>query len=179
MKMICSILTLGLLSGFAVKAQTVSLVATAPVGETGLSTPLVVQTNQVVTLLHAYSPPEANPIGDQTRTPIIDVTINSNIFEYVQDLYLVVAGPATVQLKVKNTNTYYQNSCTVYATFRITDNEPQFSPSTAVVIPTDATGPVNIVLESSPDLVNWTGALPGTYGSTTTNRFFRVRAVRQ
>jgi hypothetical protein len=50
-------------------------------------------------------------------------------------------------------------------------------PSTAVVIPTDATGPVQIVLESSTDLVNWNAASPGTYGATTSNRFFRVRAV--
>ena len=52
-------------------------------------------------------------------------------------------------------------------------------PANAVVIPTDATGPVQIVLESSGDLVNWTSSLPGTYGNTYTNRFFRVRAIAQ
>lgn len=179
MKTIACILILGLLSGFTVMAQTSSLVATAPVAGIGLSTPLVVPANQVAKLLHAYSPPEANPDGDETRTPIIIVTINTNTFEYVQKLDLTVAGPATIQLKVKNTNTYFQDACTVYATFQITGNDPQMTPSTAVVIPTDATGPVNIVLESSPDLVNWTGALPGTYGTSSTNRFFRVRAIRQ
>jgi hypothetical protein len=179
MKTIFIILTLSLLSNFTLSAETVSLIATAPVAGIGLSAPLTVQTNQVAKLLHAYSPPEANPEGDQTRTPIIVVTIGTNSFEYVDDLDLVVAGPATIRLKVKNTNTYFQDPCTIYSTFQVTDNQPQFSPSTAVVIPTDATGPVNIVLESSPDLVNWTGALPGTYGSSTTNRFFRVRAVRQ
>ena len=179
MKTMLSILTFGLLVGFTVSAETVSLVATAPVGGTGYSTPLIVQTNQVAKLLHAYSPPEANPEGDETRTPIMVVTIGTNSFEYVMRLDLVVAGPATIKLKVKNTNTYFQDSCTVYATLQISDNAPQFSPSTAVVIPADATGPVNIILESSPDLVNWTGALPGTYGSSSTNRFFRVRAVRQ
>jgi hypothetical protein len=35
------------------------------------------------------------------------------------------------------------------------------------------------VLESSQDLVNWVPALPGTYGASTTNRFFRVRAIVQ
>jgi len=181
MKTISSILAFGLLSGFTVSAQTVSLVATAPVAGIGLSAPLAVQTNQVVKLLHAFMPPEANPSGDQTRTPIVDVTINTNTFEYVyvRGLDLVVAGPATIRLKVKNTNTFFQDSSSVYATFQIADNQPQFSPSTAVVIPADATGPVNIVLESSPDLLNWTGALPGTYGASTTKRFFRVRAVRQ
>jgi len=52
-------------------------------------------------------------------------------------------------------------------------------PTSAVVIPTDATGPVNVILESSTDLVTWTAANPGTYGASTTKRFFRVRAVNQ
>jgi hypothetical protein len=58
-----------------------------------------------------------------------------------------------------------------------TPSNPTMIPANCVVIPTDATGPVQILLESSPDLVNWTGALPGTYGASSTSRFFRVRAV--
>ena len=50
-------------------------------------------------------------------------------------------------------------------------------PSNTVVIPTDASGPVEIVMESSKDLVNWTRAEPGTYGADTPKRFFRIRAV--
>lgn len=64
-------------------------------------------------------------------------------------------------------------------TYRIESKEVQPLPSTSVVIPSDATGPVEIKLESSSDLVNWQDALPGIYGATTTNRFFRVRAIRQ
>jgi len=65
-------------------------------------------------------------------------------------------------------------------TFTITTPTPQsMVPVNAVVIPTDAKGPVQIVLESSGDLVNWVSALPGTYGNTYSNRFFRVRAVAQ
>lgn len=52
-------------------------------------------------------------------------------------------------------------------------------PTSAVVIPTDATGPVKIILESSTDLVTWTEANPGSYGASTSKRFFRVRAVNQ
>jgi len=51
--------------------------------------------------------------------------------------------------------------------------------SNAVVIPADAAGPVNILLESSTDLVTWTAASPGTYGSSTVRRFFRVRGAAQ
>jgi hypothetical protein len=52
------------------------------------------------------------------------------------------------------------------------------APSTAVVIPADQAGPVQIILESSTDLITWTAALPGSYGTSTEKRFFRVRAVR-
>ena len=52
-------------------------------------------------------------------------------------------------------------------------------PTNTVVIPTDATGPVNIILEQSEDLMNWTAANPGSYGASTPKRFFRVRAEKQ
>ena len=65
--------------------------------------------------------------------------------------------------------------------YRLKDNIATTTtiPTSAVVIPTDATGPVNVILESSTDLVTWTQANPGTYGASTTKRFFRVRAVNQ
>ena len=66
-------------------------------------------------------------------------------------------------------------------TLRLKDNIATTTtiPTSAVVIPTDATGPVKIILESSTDLVTWTEANPGSYGASTTKRFFRVRAVNQ
>jgi hypothetical protein len=55
-----------------------------------------------------------------------------------------------------------------------------YVPADAIVIPTSATGNVQIILESSADLANWTAANPGTYSaSSATNRFFRVRAAVQ
>ena len=54
---------------------------------------------------------------------------------------------------------------------------PGFLPSNTVVIPSDANGNIEIILESSVDLVTWTAALPGVYGGTDDKRFFRVRAV--
>lgn len=42
----------------------------------------------------------------------------------------------------------------------------------------DYTNLVFIVLESSIDLVTWNAASPGTYGTQTDKRFFRVRAQR-
>lgn len=51
-------------------------------------------------------------------------------------------------------------------------------PLNAVVIPSDSSGPVQIILESSEDMVNWNSANPGTYGASTNERFFRIRAIQ-
>ena len=51
-----------------------------------------------------------------------------------------------------------------------------YLPQNTVVIPTDAGGPVQILLESSIDLLTWSPVSPGTYGASTASRFFRVRA---
>jgi hypothetical protein len=51
--------------------------------------------------------------------------------------------------------------------------------STSVVIPSSATGDVDVKLEQSADNVTWTECLPGTYNSSTVKRFFRLRAVEK
>jgi len=83
-----------------------------------------------------------------------------------------ISGP--VRIRSSDGSSYF-------LTIRLKDNiaTTTTTPTSAVVIPTDATGPVNIILESSTDLVTWTAANPGTYGASTTKRFFRVRAVNQ
>ena len=62
-------------------------------------------------------------------------------------------------------------------TYEVSSPGSQFQPSTGVVIPEDGTGTVTVIMESSADLVNWTQALPGTYGRTEPRRFFRLRIV--
>jgi len=51
--------------------------------------------------------------------------------------------------------------------------------STAVVVPSNATGDVDVLLEQSTDMITWTQCLPGTYNASTQKRFFRVRAVEK
>ena len=94
-----------------------------------------------------------------------------------------VAGPATLTLSLPG-----EEDMTVgegcLLTYKMTDNPTSstaVSPivGTAVVIPSDAAGPVQIILESSTDLVNWVTATTGSYGASTQRRFFRVRAVAQ
>jgi len=52
------------------------------------------------------------------------------------------------------------------------------TPANAVVIPEDATGQYQVILESSTDLITWTAANPGNYGGSTEKRFFRTRIVK-
>lgn len=81
-----------------------------------------------------------------------------------------IVGPCTLEL--------YGGGYAAYEITRASEGTSSL-PSNSVVIPTDATGDVEIILESSTDLVNWTAAIAGTYGSSTEKRFFRVRAVAQ
>ena len=126
------------------------------------------------------------------------VTISNNISFYsfsqqiAQSQNLpVVIGPATISLTNADGCTTPLSYFTVQTVSLLTDTNStstnsttqtnpawQSIPSTAVVIPSDSNGPVIIVLESSVDMVNWVPALPGTYGTSSTNRFFRVRAQR-
>ena len=115
-----------------------------------------------------------------SNLPVIAVYGTSNFTGTVYNGYAyntlsvgTIVGPAS--LVVENSPGFR------IVTFRLRDNTSTTTttPTSAVVIPTDATGPVDVILESSTDLVNWTQANPGTYGASTTKRFFRVRAVNQ
>jgi hypothetical protein len=93
---------------------------------------------------------------------------------------ILATGPCAVTFSIASqqggtTNAY---SYTVLRQVAATNSSTfQSIPSTAVVIPSDSGGPVNILLESSPDLINWYPSMPGQYGASYTNRFFRVRAI--
>lgn len=84
-------------------------------------------------------------------------------------------GPLQLRLRAEaGSNVRY------FIYYKLTDNvgTSGSQEGQTVVIPEDATGTVEIKLESSKDLVNWTAANPGIYDPTTVeNRFFRVRAV--
>ena len=127
----------------------------------------------------------ARVLSGKLATPSkLTVTLNGSNFDYLSGDFSgsspsigyipgppIIAGPATITLVCNN-------SSPVFCSVEVKGPTEQLMPSTAVVIPADSGGPVNITLESSTDLITWTGALPGTYGTSTTNRFFRVRAER-
>jgi hypothetical protein len=49
----------------------------------------------------------------------------------------------------------------------------------SIVVPSNAVGDVDVLLEQSNDMITWTQCLPGTYNASTQKRFFRVRAVEK
>jgi hypothetical protein len=172
-------LTLGCLGATAQTVQYVTLY-TAP----GMAN-YPVQTNQVISLVGfswyyatgtgVYGNcPDGRPLnltpftanGAGVPSPIIGAQIPQ-----------MVTGLTNIGVSANGVNV------SPWATFQITTPATanvisNYVPADAIVIPASATGDVQIILESSPDLVNWTAANPGTYGaSSATNRFFRVRAV--
>jgi hypothetical protein len=87
----------------------------------------------------------------------------------------IIAGPATIRLKV-----YGLSAVPTIATLSITraNSVANVIPANAVVIPEDAGGQFQVILESSTDLLNWAAANPGSYGGSTAKRFFRTRIAR-
>jgi hypothetical protein len=107
----------------------------------------------------------------------------TNLPAYNDRWHVLIAGPAVLTLSIQDSvDIQIGQGCLL--TYKLTDNaspDAQISPftGTSVVIPSDAAGPVQIILESSTDLLNWAVAIPGSYGASTERRFFRVRAVTQ
>lgn len=94
------------------------------------------------------------------RAPMINVTGS-----YHRD----IDGPVTVAL--------YEGQTT--GVFKIVTKDGAMTPSGTIVIPADHKGPVHIKLECSSDMVNWTDATPGIYQASVSNRFFRIKGLRQ
>ncbi|MDP3850538.1 MAG: hypothetical protein Q8Q59_08550 [Luteolibacter sp.] len=102
--------------------------------------------------------------------------MDSNAFNQPAPKNFFIPGPATITMTVGS-------QATATCSYRLFPNGASVPvanlPSNSVVIPSNASGSVSIILESSSDFVTWTAANPGTYAPTTQNRFFRVRAVQQ
>jgi hypothetical protein len=92
----------------------------------------------------------------------------------VKDLNPVFVGPGNVYVLASD------GPSLATAAVRVTraSETGGYLPTNTVVIPTDPSGQVEILMESSTDLVNWTSATPGTYVTSSEKRFFRIRAER-
>lgn len=86
---------------------------------------------------------------------------------------------------IEKSNNWIPGESRVLYRFEMTDRSGGSSqltalvPSASVVVPANATGDVDVLLEQSTDMITWTQCLPGTYNASTQKRFFRVRAVEK
>ena len=140
-------------------------------------------------------------VFDKNRT--IDVLSNSTFWAtstYPPDSfrnYTTIFGPCSISIYIRpkvarpdGINSWYNNTGSSdgpfffhaskgAVTFKVLGSQESESVSTkkfATVIPENSSGNVNIILEQSTDLINWTAANPGSYPPSTSKRFFRVRA---
>jgi hypothetical protein len=127
-----------------------------------------------------------------------DITNNST-FPNPSPTGKAVIGPAVVDLVLYAPSSEWQASAGASI-----DGNPSFSTATAfwryettdyggtstgtgslsvsassIVVPSNAVGDVDVLLEQSNDMITWTQCLPGTYNASTQKRFFRVRAVEK
>ena len=102
-----------------------------------------------------------------------DGSVSSSVAAYSQAKY-VYAGITRIRFLSMNSTGF----CVLKITRNGTVTNPS-APSNVAVIPNDAEGDFEVILESSVDLVTWTPANPGTFGGDTPRRFFRTRIVRR
>lgn len=161
-----AIICLALLLGFhsrVVGSTNVTLVA---VGTN--TTTFNVSTGQVCKIVYEASSDTTPFITATAMGCTVYIFSSASTYQFIP----VIVGPATITLNGGGVAS--QHLCTL----ELSTPADSFLPSGAVVIPADSGGPVNIILESSADLINWYPSLPGAYGVNYTNRFFRVRAQR-
>jgi hypothetical protein len=174
------------------QAQTVTLVATTP--STGVTTysieSVVLLAGDTATILSHYntagSTTAAVQIGTVEFTPptYLSGSPGSNgspTRSPVQTAGLTIAGPATIRAKATGyaDPSYAGRSSLVTVNITRANSTSSTAPLNTVVIPEQASGTFNVLLESSTDLITWTAANPGSYGGTTTKRFFRARIIKQ
>jgi len=99
-----------------------------------------------------------------------------NATQYGENGVPVLGGPATIRAKRPPGNDTGPSIATI--SVQRANSAANVIPANAVVIPEDAGGQYQVILESSTDLLNWAVANPGTYGGSTPKRFFRTRIVK-
>jgi type IV secretory pathway VirB2 component (pilin) len=102
-----------------------------------------------------------------------------------------IVGPASIKIQLRpwlgrsgngsnwshsNSGSWDFKASEGYVTFRITGAQQEASKKFATVIPENSSGNVDIILEQSTDLINWSAVNPGSFPPSTAKRFFRVRS---
>lgn len=161
----------------AVTTSTMALAGTEYVKLTasnGVPASIEIAENQTVLLMDsAGNFADTNGLN---RTPHVELGNTGHFTEMFPETSNARTGPVDGPCKFW---LYPSAGGMVYAVLKVTTKDGSMVPGGTIVIPNDHRGAVNIHLECSADMVNWTNAPPGLYETSSTNRFFRIRGVRQ
>lgn len=104
--------------------------------------------------------------------------------DILSDQTIVLEGPTKIKISAstyKLNSTTYTSRMTIFYQISTNTNINSGTISTnqryATVIPENSKTSVNVILEQSTDLVNWSTVSPGQFSSSASKRFFRVRSA--
>lgn len=80
-----------------------------------------------------------------------------------------IAGPCKIQL----------GSADRYCSYKITRHEVSASPMNIIALPEDNNGDVELLIETSTDLMSWTPVYSGSAGTSNNAAFFRTRLIQK
>lgn len=163
----------------------------------GTTKQLVIPVGKTIQVLGVNRSPYADP-SNRGSTPFINALIDGSTnklsiwYGSISSLGSLVwngpiRGPLTIEYGLSSSlasgTTPYPVTEALFI-FDISDSTSSSSSSptissSSVVVPSNATGDVDVLLEQSTDMITWTQCLPGTYNASTQKRFFRVRAVEK
>ncbi len=156
------------------QTQIVTLTANYPA-----SASYTLSSNQVVKIDTAFYTPINSNNGLTIKVAPVGLGGSISFVNMVDAPFVAYPYPATFTGLTNITISPTGSGAVTLTVLTPSTNTTTYTPANSVVIPSDATGPVQIILQSSSDLVNWVPSMPGTYGNTYSNRFFRVIAVAQ
>lgn len=174
MKKLMMLVCVGLVAGAVAEVEYGSLMGagqsvTIEAGET-----FTVMANNFNTADPGYDirvlfPPDSSTFVD------VDFYVNSQIGTYnpytrnaTTPEYGVIAGPCHIQL----------SSSDRYCSYKITRHEITASPMNIVSLPSDNNGDVELLVETSMDLITWTPVYSGSAGTSNNAAFFRTRLIQ-
>jgi hypothetical protein len=163
----------------------------------GTTKQLVLPAGKTLTILGVNRTPYADP-GNRGSTPFINAVVEGSTNKlsiwYGSSSSLgslvwngPIRGPLTIEYGLLQSLSSSMTPFPVTEAVFIFDIQETSSSqatsasisSASVVVPSNAVGDVDVLLEQSNDMITWTQCLPGTYNASTQKRFFRVRAVEK
>jgi hypothetical protein len=123
--------------------------------------------------LHIFTSAKITAVIGENSYTVVETSGSINDTLVIGNNGLTLDGPLT--LKVNGSSSPAHGFIT-YDINPMSSTSTTGTQNTATVIPENSSTDVEIILEQSTDLVNWTPADPGTYTPSDKKRFFRVRA---